>query len=157
MRILARASVLYIAANLLFINSVGAFIKPMSRPEDLLLVAKVIAGEAADQGYNGMLAVANVIRNRMLSRKQSAIQVVTAKYQFEALTMPAMMNRNYRDVSEIVDKLAAGIENLEDNTGGATSYVTVKYYESHKHNHNNWVSKMKVTKVIGGHVFMKEA
>ena len=120
------------------------------------IVPKVIAGEAAGEGQKGMQAVANVIHNRMNKSGQSAERIVTKPKQFSALDDKSMMDRNYKQVKDQADEIASGIEKLPDITGGATHYVTKSLYNKRKDNPKSWISKMKVTAVIGNHVFMKE-
>jgi len=142
-----------IAASLLgSAPSVVQAIPPVKivQEEEQNIVAKVIAGEAAGEGYIGMKAVACVIQNR----GGNPIVVVKKPYQFSAYADKSLMNRNYRQVKKEADGLASQIGKLEDITGGATYYVTNNYYEKHKN--SGWVSKLKVTKVIGNHTFMKE-
>ena len=118
--------------------------------ENKNIVAKVIAGEAAGEGYDGMYAVACVIQNR----GKDPIKIVTSPYQFSAIKDNELMDRNYKQVKKVVDKLSNQIGNLTDTTGGATNYVTNSHYASHKN--RGWLSRLKVTKVIGNHTFLKE-
>lgn len=123
--------------------------------EDQDIVAKVLAGEGAGEGYDGMKAIACVIQNRIKTSGRTAQQEVSKRHQFSALLDPKMMEQNYRDVKDDADKLSASIGALDDITNGATHYVTKSYYNAHKH--DGWLSKMKVVKEIGHHIFMKEA
>jgi spore germination cell wall hydrolase CwlJ-like protein len=120
---------------------------------DNSIVPKVLAGEAGGEGEKGMYAVACVVQNRMGHTGKTAEQVVTKRKQFSALADPGMMDRNYRQVKETADKIAKEIGTLKDVTGGATHYVTKQLYDKKKGNPKHWISKMRVTKVIGNHVF----
>jgi len=119
---------------------------------DSNIVAKVIAGEAAGEGNEGMLAVACVIQNR----GGNPIGIVTQPKQFSAYSDKDLMNRNYSQVKVKADDLAERIGTLKDITGGATHYVTKELYNRKKNNPNSWISKMKVTGIIGNHIFMRE-
>lgn len=126
------------------------------------IVAKVIAGEAAGEGYAGMHAVACVIQNRM-KNGQSARDVVTRRAQFSAYNDKALMSRNYAQVKATADELARQIGQLEDTTGGATHYVAKWLYDKAtsdaawaKANNVSWIRNMAKTKEIGRHVFMRE-
>ena len=121
----------------------------ITQVKDRTIVAKVIAGEAAGEGYNGMYAVACVIQNR----GGNPINIVKKPHQFSAIEDTNLMDRNYKQVKGTVDKLANEIGSLKDNTDGATNYVTNSYYAKHKN--RGWLGKLKVTKVIGNHTFLK--
>jgi len=121
-------------------------------------VAKVIAGEAAGEGYQGMLAVANVIHNRMKLHGKSAYQIISARSQFSAFKMPKLMERNYKEVKDIVDDLVEQLNALEDITNGATHYVTKEVWNKHLKNprYQSWLKDMKVVKTLGNHIFFRE-
>lgn len=119
---------------------------------DSSIVAKVIAGEAAGEGEEGMRAVACVIQNR----GGDPVAVVTKRSQFDILRHPEVMKRNYLAVKGTADRLASEIGRLTDITGGAKNYVTRELYNREKNNRKSWIGRMKVTKVIGQHVFLKE-
>jgi len=144
-----------LAASLLGVPSIAQAATPVkiTQEEKQNIVAKVIAGEAAGEGYMGMKAVACVIQNR----KKDPIKVVTKPYQFSAYNDKALMNRNYAKVKKEADELASQIGKLDDITGGATHYVAKWLYDKKKDDPKSWISKMKVTKIIGNHVFMVEA
>ena len=122
------------------------------------IVAKVLAGEAGSAGEEGMKAVACVIQNR----SGDAEDLVRKKYQFSSMVMPAMMEKNYKAVKAVADKLASEIGSLTDVTGGATNYVTKALYKKvlddpkwAKTQKLDWVGKMVKTVEIGNHVFLK--
>lgn len=121
------------------------------------IVARVIAGEAANQEEEGMYAVACVIQNRMKKGK-TAKQVVTKPKAFSAYDHDSkLLIQNYTvKIKPYVDLLASKLGNLKDVTGGADQYVTIECYKKKVHDPNHWVSKMLITKVIRDHVFMKE-
>jgi len=120
---------------------------------DNQLVAKVIAGEAANQGELGMRAVACVIANRCRAQDKEPIDIVTQPHQFSCITDYKLLERNYADVKEIVDALAAEIYSLYDITGGALNYLTINLFNLPAR--PAWVDDMRVTKIIGDHVFMR--
>ena len=115
------------------------------------IVAEVIAGEGAGEGEEGMRAIACVIQNR----GGNPVNVVTAPHQFSAYEDKALMKRNYAEVKPIADKLASEIGHLQDITNGANHYVTKKLYDAKRNHPNFWTNKMKVTKIIGKHVFLR--
>lgn len=131
--------------------------------EDPDIVAKVIAGEAASEGEYGMRLVANVIQNRAKAMGINPRDIVLQRKQFSCLTFPDMMERNYKDVKEIADKLASQIGNLPDELDGAKNYVTKSLYrkvlkdpEWAKSKGLDWILKMEPVKEYGNHVFLKE-
>lgn len=125
-----------------------------------VVVALVMAGEAASEGQEGMQAVASVIANRMIRRNKTAYEVVTESKQFSAYEDMAMCERNIKTaaVMEICTDmtrkllLCQGSEiKFPDNTDGADHYITVSLYKSKKC--PSWIRKMKYTKTIGRHIF----
>lgn len=125
------------------------------------IVAKIVAGEAAGEGKEGMQAVLNVMLNRAKKPKRwgaTLYEVATQPSQFSAYKDKALMERNYKQVKPIVDKLVdqAWSGNLQDITGGATHYVTKALYEKKKNDPKSWISKMKVIQTKKHHIFMVE-
>lgn len=94
---------------------------PISMTEDeLFLFATVIYTEAANQQYEGMLAVANVILNRMESKKWGTTleEVLFAPGQFTGATQPYLEKAWSRGIPDICYKAAkealAGRNNIGD-------------------------------------------
>lgn len=130
-----------------------------TEPIDRLL-ARLIYGEARGERVEGRIAVACVVRNRVERPSwwgRSWREVMTKPYQFTAL-MPdgpnyrATIQANedepiFRECVWIAQGVILGI--ILDNTDGATHYHSVRIRPS-------WASRMKVTRVIGNHVFLKD-
>lgn len=116
------------------------------------LVARVIAGEAAGDGYEGMLAVACVIQNR----GSNPLKVVKEPHQFTVISNPTVMDANYAKVKKTADKLAAQIGTLKDVTGGAKYYMTKEVYDEKMAMETSWVHNTEFIKQIGKHVFLKD-
>jgi len=144
-----------IAANLLTaIPNVAQAAVPKhhhAQAEDKHIVAKVIAGEAAGEGYTGMKAVACVIQNR----GGKPVHVVKKPHQFSAISDPKMMDRNYAKVKKEADELASQIGKLDDITGGAKYYLTKEVYDKKMALRQSWVKNLTYIKQIGNHVFLK--
>jgi spore germination cell wall hydrolase CwlJ-like protein len=121
------------------------------KPATSNLVARVIAGEAASDGYEGMKAVACVIQNR----GGNPLKVVKEPGQFSVISNPTVMNANYKKVKKIADKLAAQIGTLDDITGGAIYYMTKEKYDEKMAMKKSWVHNTTFIKQIGNHVFLK--
>lgn len=126
--------------------------------KDSDIVAKVIAGEAAGEGYIGMKAVACVIQNRAGGSNRmyyDPIDIVTKPHQFSAYNDKNLMNRNYSKVKKEADELASQIGKLDDITDGATFYMTKEVYDKKMAMVKSWVHGKKFIKQIGDHVFLK--
>ena len=119
--------------------------------QDPNIVAKVIAGEAAGEGSEGMKAVACVIQNRGGDPKK----VVKQKNQFSVIRHPEIMDANYAKSKKEADALASQIGKLDDITGGAIYYMTKEVYDKKMAKKRSWVHKTKFIKQIGKHVFLK--
>lgn len=131
---------------------------------EILIVAQTIYGEARSDGYHGMLAVANVIKNRVRHKDfpNSYIGVCLQKYQFsmwndmnEANTQKAL-NADKTDASfKMALEIASGVINgkLQDNTNGADHYHTIAMGFP-----KSWDRRfIKPTGDIGSHRFYKHA
>jgi spore germination cell wall hydrolase CwlJ-like protein len=112
-------------------------------------VAKTIAAEAASEGEEGMLAVANVINNRAVKKGKTPYEIITAKNQFYGTTA-SNRDRLYKEVQPIVDKLAQMLYNkqLKDNTNGA------EYFRQPKESIRKWHGEETIR--MGNHIFHKE-
>lgn len=139
------------------------------------LLALTIYGESANQGYDGMLAVLNVIRNRVKESKfiddniaqitgDSLYGVILKKWQFSAFNIDdpvrqkliniasnfghsLVTNNNLKKAYEIVK--TAFIKQLPDNTFGATYYHT-KWISPY------WSKVYTITTKIGDHIFYSD-
>lgn len=128
-----------------------------------LLVATAV-GEADDQGYDGMLAVCCVVRNRVERPcwwGKDWREVVLKKHQFtcwwagyvdragamrDAINLP----HKYADAHAAADQVMGG---CEDVTGGATHYYAPALIAPPA-----WTGTdaMMFTREIGGHKFYQE-
>lgn len=106
---------------------------------------QVIMAEAVSDGYEGMYAVACVIRNRggdlhaFCGARRKNLSVFCAREGREAM-------RQAREIENIVFK-----NNGTDITHGATHFEAVERYGMPK-----WARGMKVTARIGEHTFFKK-
>lgn len=97
-------------------------------------IARTIVGEAAGEGYDGMMAVANVIKNRAMSGDYPVdpLDVVLQPNQFSAWNSISKGGNNlvnidendpiYKQAAKIADLVFSG--QLPDNTGGSVMYHT---------------------------------
>lgn len=119
------------------------------------ILGRTLAGE--DTSLEGMLAVASVVQNRSKQEKKSINDVCLLYFDcWNTYKKRRMMLTNYYEVKEKAEKVAllAYQNELEDKVNGATHFVTKKLYYSSKRPY--WVDDMKVTKVVGNHIYMKE-
>lgn len=121
------------------------------RYEDLSIVHKTLIAEAGGEGFKGMQAVANVIRNRAELRGIAFDEVVRQKWQFSCLNggearLKPFIRKNRGVWRDAMD--AWQVSESEDITGGADHYHT-------KAVNPKWNRGMVQTVVIGHHRFYK--
>lgn len=88
--------------------------------DDLYLLAAIVFGEAGNQSYEGQLAVASVVMNRLNSGLwgNTLAEVIYAPYQFEATGTSAFQNALSTGGSETSLKAAQDALNGANNVGG---------------------------------------
>ena len=118
------------------------------------LLALTLWREAGGEGYVGMQAVGNVIRNRVVNGNWS--QVLSAKWQFSSLTAPgdpmlvkwpAPTDGSWQTAMEIAQDTYDGT--LADITYGATHYFNPSVVLP------SWAASMTKVASIGHHDFYK--
>jgi len=103
--------------------------KKDSLEKSLYWVAATVKQEAEREGFNGKLAVAWVIKNRMTTRRQNAATVVLSRYQFSCWNSdsPTRMRLSGipKDMWFDCYKAACGalFDLTPDPTKGATHYL----------------------------------
>ena len=125
--------------------------------DGLNTIAYTMLGEAANQGTNGLAAVANVIKNRSLSGSYSSdpVHVALQPSQFSAwnpvgrggndpVGRYSQGSRAFQQAKEIARKVFNG--DYADNTGGALWYHTGAV-------NPKWDDNMHVSARIGAHIF----
>jgi spore germination cell wall hydrolase CwlJ-like protein len=132
---------------------------------DEYIIATTLVGEAGGEGKIGMIAVANVLKNRAKATKENIANIALKPKQFSMWNSHTINGSTVQDVhkkyvkdaypnnGDIWDsaiEIVKNINNLNDNTGGATSYynssiVKPKWGEGS----DTW----KNSKKIGNHVF----
>lgn len=131
-------------------------------PADHDALVRTVLGEAANQGLDGMIAVANVIKNRAASGRFGSDDPATIALQpgqFSANNSLAdggndagrdesQSSLAYRQASQAVDDVLGGT--VPDPTGGATYYHTATSTAP-------WDKAMTRTAQIGAHVFYTPA
>lgn len=121
------------------------------RYEDLSVPVQTIILESGGEGFEGMIAVANVIRNRAKARNMTYTAVCLQKWQFSCWNGSkarggAFIRKNRGVWRDALD--AWQVSESEDITGGADHYHTKSVNPS-------WNRGMVQTVVIGNHRFYK--
>ncbi|MDK2887907.1 MAG: N-acetylmuramoyl-L-alanine amidase [Thermoanaerobacter sp.] len=115
--------------------------------EDLILMARVIEGEAADEPYIGKVAVGAVIINRTQSGEfpRTIRGVIYQPDAFEAVTNGQYMRPLTRESIAAAQEAISG----HDPTGGAL------YYWNPVKAQSSWVWSRPIITRIGNHVFAR--
>lgn len=127
--------------------------------KEIDVMARTLYGEARGEGYEGLVAVANVILNRSIRPSwwgNDIISVCKKPWQFscwntndpnrEKLEKITSRNKKFKECLKVSKDIILG--NLEDNTNGATHYHTKSIMPY-------WVKKNKPCAKIGNHLFYK--
>jgi spore germination cell wall hydrolase CwlJ-like protein len=130
--------------------------------DELSLPEMTLVAEAKNQGYIGMLAVAEVIRTRAKERHITVDEVVLQKWQFSCWND---LQEGYRQVYDLVyfrsEREMADIHDTARKAwlDSATSNITKKANLYHAtYVHPTWARSPKVHYItaIGKHLFYKE-
>jgi len=113
---------------------------------ETLIIAKTISAEACGEGYRGMYAVANVIKNRAIKYSISPYKVVIAKNQFYGYTATNREALFYQCQKEAL-YIAENLMFLPDITEGAL------YFRRENEKLQAWHNIKTVT--IKNHIFYK--
>jgi N-acetylmuramoyl-L-alanine amidase len=157
--------------------AVGAIIKPPTEPSTSeasslglsrndLIVAATIWGEARGEGEEGMIAVANVIRNRAESNGVSPKDVVLKPKQFsvwnntdvdsELSRIKNLYKKNPNSIDSKMWDLAKKITlNYVKNEGSDITKGSEFYHT--KSIKPSWASKLEYTTTIGNHKFYRKS
>jgi len=124
---------------------------------DLICMAHAIYFEAGNQDYDGKVAVASVIMNRVEGKgyPDSICGVVTQRHQFSYLLDDSkhhLQIKNKIDRQAFNESVRIGYHvaegRLYDNTEGATHYYAQKLVTPH------WTSHIDNAKIIEDHTFI---
>lgn len=137
--------------------------------DDIDAVVRTMLGEAANQGDEGLAAVAHVLVNRYERGGYggSLYDVAHAPKQFSAWNDKAVGGNNlvnasaeskaYKKARAIAEEVLNG--RRADNTGGAVNYFAPKGMTGKKGTRKGeptWASQMSYTTTIGGHKFYSD-
>jgi len=121
------------------------------------IILQTLVGEGANQGFVGMTAIAEVIRNRAKERNLTFKEVVLQPLQFsfwnDQERAIKFLEREGSEEMYQAAQLAWEMSETSNHTKGANLYHAVSMKEFPW-----WSQSEKVKKVaaIGGHVFYKE-
>lgn len=118
------------------------------------IVAAVLMGEAEGEGEAGMVAVAEVVRNRAVAHGRSPLQVVCQKRAFSCLngkTPEQLYQEHCRSpLFKVALRIAKTIYNSPEDLPGTTQGAT--FYD-HRGATPPWLSEVRQVAIIGQHVF----
>ncbi len=115
--------------------------------DELYLLSKLVSSEARGEQYEGQVAVAAVVINRVLDSKFPD-NIKDVIYQKNAFSVVAN-GQIYNTPTDSSYKAAREALYGKDPTGGAT------YFWNPKISTCNWIKKLNPYKRIGNHVFAK--
>lgn len=117
-----------------------------------------ILQEARNQTFDGMLGVAEVIRNRMKAKNQRAYEIVLAPFQFSGWNTSdpnritcAGVDLHDPRVAQAMKAWELANKNNTDSVQGA-----MFYHSKHLKVFPEWATKFKRVTEIGDHIFYRE-
>lgn len=119
----------------------GDHVYPLTEKERDL-VERVVAAEARGESLEGMMGVAQTIRDRCITRKQSPKEVCLAPYQYAA---------PYQE--EISDKVKDAVLFTFDIGDSALEYPTTHFYGQELIDPPDWTCSKTCRGTIGGATF----
>ncbi|ACL69345.1 cell wall hydrolase [Halothermothrix orenii] len=116
--------------------------------DDILLLARIIHGEARGESFKGKVAVGAVILNRVASRKfpDTIREVILQKGQFSCLLDG---QANLYPSAESIEAAKAAL------LGYDPTYGSMFFYNPDVATNTRWISTRPVMTRIGDHVFLK--
>lgn len=109
------------------------------------LIEKVVAAEARGESIECMMAVAQVIRDRCITREQSVTEVLTAPNQFSA---------PYE--GKITDRIKDAVAFTFDEGHSTFEYPATHFYASHLIEAPDWTENMEYLGEIDGVSFYRQ-
>lgn len=129
------------------------------------VIAQTVLLEAEGEPFEGKLAVAFVIANRMRARKENAYKVCWEPWQFSCwqTSLDKLAGRFANATSQIISDCWIAVEMAtselrRDPTDGSQFYLNVELTKQQRGDDKlpGWVEKMRHTVKIGQHDFFKE-
>ena len=142
---------------------IGLFhVEAQALTQEQNIIAQTILGEARGEGREGMYAVACVIKQRMINRKQTATQVCLAKSQFDYWTQHPKVKWDDKNRDTVRRLLKSNGETARYAKGLAIyiKKLDLSYVENATHyctinTHNYWTKGRKPVRIIGKHKFFR--
>ena len=113
--------------------------------EERELIEKVVAAEARGESIECMMAVAQVIRDRCITREQSVTEVLTAPNQFSA---------PYD--GKVADRIKDAVAFTFDEGHSTFEYPATHFYASHLIDPPDWTESMEYLGEIDGVSFFRQ-
>ena len=110
--------------------------------EERQLVISIVAAEARSESLEGMMAVAQSIRDRALTRGQTVTEVCMAPYQYAAPY-----------TGEVSDRLMDAVMFVFDEGHSALDFPTTHFYQHEIIAAPEWTADYEHRGVIGAHTF----
>lgn len=116
--------------------------------DDIILLARIIHGEARGEGFKGKVAVGSVILNRIKSSDfpDTIRDVILQKGQFSSLMDG---QANYYPGEEELQAARAALLGYDPTLG------SIYFYNPEVATNTAWISRRNFVKRIGGHVFLR--
>lgn len=146
---LAVCALVVVGSSVLLAESANAYEDAHSLPIPVL----TLLAEAGGEGFDGMVAVGNVIRNRAAKRGLTVDEVCLQHLQFSCWNDKGLTVYRYAGRNRAIwqDALTAWqVSGTEDITGGADLY-----HADYVKPNWNWSKTVKTVKV-GKHIFYRE-
>jgi spore germination cell wall hydrolase CwlJ-like protein len=136
----------------------------LSTYDQMLFLTSTVAMEAAGEPYDGKLAVAFVIVNRVKANKSSITDEVLKKLQFSAWNTGSTTRGWLDNVPDDVWRdcwkaaTAAYFGHVDDLTSGATFYLNEELTREIRGDGTlpSWVAQLTKTATVGKHTFYKQ-
>lgn len=113
--------------------------------EERELIEKVVAAEARGESIECMMGVAQVIRDRCITREQSVTEILTAPNQFA---------KPYE--GKITDRIKDAVSFTFDEGHSAFEYPATHFYASHLIEAPDWTENMQYLGEIDGVSFFRQ-
>ena len=110
-------------------------------------LAMAIWGEARGESLQGQIAVGQVVMERVRDRRwpNTVCGVVYQPHQFQGVTRNLHLQTGWHKLRPLAEAIIKGL--FVEVAPGANHFVGTKAYKP------KWTKRMKISAVIGGHVF----
>lgn len=135
----------------------------MELPYEIQIMARTVYGEARNQPWQGLVAVAEVIRNRAAKPSWWGTDISTVcgkPYQFSCWNLNdpnrlVILDATFDELRQAIAACLFVLSTKSNITNGATSYHTLETPKGTKVWPPDWAKEMTKVAVVGSHVFYK--